>query len=71
MTKAKRCPLCGAEAWKVLYLGLPMHLCSDSGCSCGWGFWSWIHHFHFDGWFVRYSGSYWVALFRFLRGDFS
>ena len=28
-----KCKLCGHEAQKVLYYGLPGHLCNDKGCA--------------------------------------
>lgn len=31
---------CGAEPYRVIYMGFPMWLCSDDECNQVWGFWS-------------------------------
>lgn len=69
------CPGCGGRADKVIYLGLPMRLCSDvDGCACLSGFWSFVafafpihdgEHFAF----MVYDGSYWSALRVWLMGE--
>lgn len=66
------CPLCKAPPHKVIYMGLPMLFCAESDCQCLWGLWSFIP-VHFpaegDGWtFMFYEGSYWKALWRWLKG---
>lgn len=69
----KACPLCGTKALKVIYLGFPMLLCEDDGCSCLYGAWSWIANLFLisDGehfWFLGYEGNYFRALWYWLRG---
>lgn len=65
------CPLCGAPPDKLMYLGLPMKLCSDERCSCLWGFWSFVAvhcQLNDGGWmFVTYD-RYWPALWAWLTG---
>ena len=63
------CPSCQKEAQNVIYLGLPMHLCSDDNCATLWGFWSIVPTFWFNGVFMAYTGSYIVALWRWLTSD--
>jgi hypothetical protein len=65
-----RCPQCGGEAMRVLYLGAPMFLC---GCSCLFGFWSWLpvwFQCEDGGWsFLPYErGGYWRALWVWITG---
>lgn len=68
-----RCPLCGSEdTSKVLYMGFPMKFCHVDECKCLWGFWSFIAvwmplapHGYFT--FMGYTGSYWLALWYWLR----
>ncbi len=73
-----KCPLCGYEAMKVIYMGFPMKLCmNEEECNCLWGMWSWVlrvfpvavedefadePYFRFQG----YRGSYLRALWTFL-----
>jgi len=66
-----KCPLCGEDAKKVIYLGFPMKLCSDDGCSCLWGFWSWAPELWSDGCFafMQYDGWYLPALWHWLFGN--
>ena len=66
-----RCPTCRAKGYKVIYLALPMKLCSDDRCSTCWGFWSWVPAMWFNGMFMTYEGSYLVALCHWLFGDLS
>lgn len=63
------CPYCGLGQWKVMMLGFPMKLCPDPECSCAWGFWSGILQVYFDGNFIRYRGSYLMAMWAFIRGE--
>jgi hypothetical protein len=61
---------------KILYLGFPMKMYDVNGETIIHGFWSWITDFIpeplFNGgshWtFIKYKGSYWKALWRFLNG---
>ena len=69
MLRKPRCPRCDCEAHKVIYLGLPMKLCSDEPCRCLWGFWSWVPVLWFNGGFMEYEGSYWPALWHWLFGN--
>lgn len=63
------CPNCQAKADKVIYMGLPMSLCSNEDCHTVFGFWSWaMEYMPFNGWFAAYEGSYWRALLHWLRG---
>lgn len=62
----KKCPACKAEATKVIYFGMPMYLCSEEYCNTVWGFWSWIPAMRFNGAFMEYAGSYWLALWTWL-----
>jgi len=57
-------------AKKVIYMGLPMSLCSDGNCNCLWGFWSIVPCCWFNGCFMEYDGSYWEALWVWLREDY-
>lgn len=66
---APRCPCCGDEGQRVIYMGLPMWLCSDGTCCTGWGFWSFLPILHFTGCFMAFEGSYWRALWAWLRND--
>jgi hypothetical protein len=66
-----KCPACGSEAMKVLYLGLPMKLCSNESCNCLFGFFSrvavWIPISDGECFcFLGYEGSYWKALWHWL-----
>ena len=64
------CPLCGSQALKIIYLGLPMKLCEEPECSCIWGFWAWVPvkvQVNDGGWsFYAYTGSYISGLWRWL-----
>lgn len=63
------CPLCKQNGVsKVLYYGFPMKLCDNQDCNCVTGFWQWIHNFHFDGFFIGYTGSYFSGLWFWLSG---
>ena len=62
-----KCPLCGAaELDNVIYMGLPMRLCSGDTCNYLTGFWSFVVRIHFNGTFMQYEGSYWRALWHWL-----
>lgn len=62
------CPRCGWQARKVIYMGLPMNLCSNDNCNTVWGFWSWVPALWFNGCFMQYD-NYWPALWNWLFGD--
>lgn len=70
----RKCPACGEDACKVLFVGFPMLLCADSKCSCLWGIWSWVALIfpvsNEDGYFafMGYTGGYLPALWRWLLG---
>ena len=70
--KEVKCPACGKKSKKVLYAGIPMYLCSDSEeCSAVFGLGSFILLFiPFNGSFLTYTGSYWKALRKFIKGEF-
>lgn len=75
----RECPTCKSSTLKVIYLGLPVRLCEDAGCSTLFGFWSGVVSLipvpSQDGlgepaWaFMVYEGGYWPALWGWLRGD--
>lgn len=67
------CPRCQREGLKVIYLGFPMKFCDNpmeggDECACLWGFWSFVPTLWFNGMFMTYEGSYWKALWHWLRG---
>jgi hypothetical protein len=64
-----KCPMCGSEPNKVIYMGFPMMLCQDEHCSCIWGFWSWVPTLWFNGALMQYEGSYWPALWYWMFGN--
>jgi len=65
-----KCPKCGEpNVMKVLYVGLPMRLCSNENCTLGWGLGSYATLVFFNGYFIQYTGSYWRALWRWLAGE--
>jgi hypothetical protein len=52
---------------KVIYMGLPLRLCSDDLCNCVFGFWSWVMEVvPFNGIFMVYTSSYLPALWHWL-----
>lgn len=73
------CTQCQHAGRRVIYLGLPMNLCSDVRCSCLWGFWSdvamWLPVASYDAhdepmWaFMPYDDWYPQALWRWLTKD--
>lgn len=73
------CGVCGHEAAKVIYFGLPMRLCLDSECSGLTGMcarlagWLPIASEGEDGEpafaFMAYEGRYLPALWAWLKGD--
>lgn len=69
-----KCVNCQKEtAKKVIYMGFPMKLCTD--CHTLWGFWWFIlilFPWSMDGEFafMTYKGSYWLALWYWLRYGF-
>lgn len=67
---SRPCPSCGAPGLQVLFCGLPLYLCPDEDCSRLWGGWCWLaSRLPFNGIFVVYTGSYWPALWRWLKGE--
>jgi hypothetical protein len=68
---------------KIIHLGLPMYLYDEEEITIIWGFWSFVTvlfpsiNAGFDTYgqpgfyFLKYKGSYWKALYRFLKGDFN
>lgn len=64
----KRCPACGCETVKVIYMGLPARLCCDEACSILFGFLSGVLALlPFNGWFFVYEGSYIKGLIDWFR----
>jgi len=63
-----KCPTCGVESSKVLYMGIPVRLCNDRNCNTVFGFWSWLMALvPFNGFFFVYEGSYLKAMYDWLR----
>lgn len=69
------CPNCNSEMMKVIYFGLPGRLCENYGCSTLSGpvelIPNWLSQFAAgeDGFcFMTYEGSYWRALWQWLKG---
>jgi len=63
------CPNCGQPGTRAIYVGLPVWVCLFEDCHTGWGFWSWLPVvFGFNGALMSYEGSYWRALWAWLRG---
>ena len=61
----KPCPMCESDSIKVLYYGLPFHLCSDDDCNCLFGFFDWLlDKIPFNGTLMMYSCSYWTVLYK-------
>lgn len=71
--KKALCPLCHQEGLRCLLGPFPVWLCSDPGCSCGWGFFAnfafWLadklqpYDEDHRGWMLfHYEGSYLGAL---------
>ena len=64
-----QCPLCSSGTYKVIYAGFPGRMCTNEECCCltgpaaivsgiiGW-----------NGMLFAYEGSYFVALWHWLRG---
>lgn len=70
------CPLCGKKGDKALYMGFPARLCRDERCAGIWGIGAYVFQLFpvSDGAFfsfIFYTGSYWSALWSWLRGDFA
>lgn len=63
------CPVCGHTApMQAIYYGLPVRLCV--ACSALWACWAWdwlIPLLPFGGGLMIYHGSYWPALWAWLR----
>ena len=67
----KKCPICNKDSVKVIYYGMPHLLCEDDSCNCLFGFWSNITTLlPFNGIFMQYEGSYFIALFYWLKDGF-
>lgn len=65
----KNCPICDKTSIKVIYYGFPVRICEDGTCSCMFGFWTNITSiFPFNGWMMEYEGSYFKALYDWIRG---
>lgn len=65
------CPQCGSATLKVLWYGLPFILCEDETCNCCWGKFDFLFNvLPFNGLFAPYEGSYWTALYHWLKGDY-
>jgi hypothetical protein len=64
----KKCPLCGEVGHKVIYMGLPLRLCTSEDCSAVWGFWVTLFLvLPFNGLFYCYDDmSYPKALWQWL-----
>jgi hypothetical protein len=63
--KVVECPNCSRPGDKVIYYGLPFRLCPSEACSTLWGHWAleWISAaLPFNGFFLKYEGSYARAL---------
>ena len=54
---------------KVIYMGIPVRLCSNEMCSTVFGPWAWLMNLvPFNGWFFLYNGPYLKALWQWFRG---
>ena len=63
------CADCGEPEAKVIYYGLPHHMCLQCDPPLLTGFWSRLTvHLPFSGWMMVYKGSYWRALWRWVSG---
>lgn len=60
------CPECNAPLEKVIYAGLPGKICMK--CCMILGLASYAAMILFTGRFMVYEGSYWRALWHWLRG---
>ena len=59
------CPACGDTQTKVIYGGLPMRLCDNEQCNRLDGIFSFVAGMTpFNGAFLPYERSYWLALIR-------
>lgn len=70
----KACPRCSRPMWKVIFVGLPGRLCQNFGCSVLTGPAEFVPNWLAQltagpqGFgFMPYEGSYWRALWRWLR----
>jgi hypothetical protein len=65
-----KCPRCGSEMVKVIYMGLPGRLCysEDEKCNCMIGPASWAARLYFNGHMLVFDGSYWRALWHWVWG---
>lgn len=65
-----KCPRCRQKhGLKAIYYGVKVNLCSSNYCNCVWGLGArltdWLP---FNGVFMVYTGSYWAALWYWLKG---
>lgn len=64
-----QCPACGGDTAKALYLALPLGFCLDEACGTAWGLGATVMGLlGFNGRIAVYEGSYWRALWQYLRG---
>jgi hypothetical protein len=62
-----KCKFCKTKMVKVIYMGLPMFLCTNENCNCIDGLWAFILDLiPFNGKMMVYKGSYWGALLNWL-----
>lgn len=70
-----KCPNCRGNRSKVIYFGLPGLLCDDPTCNTLSGLASWAPNIGTETpsgtqfAFMKYRGSYWPALWAWLRGE--
>lgn len=72
----KGCPHCGDVGIKAIYMGLPVRLCVYYSCGGIWGIGAYMFEMFpiSDGEnfsFAVYEGSYWRALWAWIKGDFA
>lgn len=65
-----KCNNCEGKLIKVIYAGLPMKLCENESCNSVYGFWSFVPELYFNGYFVAYEGSYFKALWFWLKNEY-
>lgn len=64
-----KCCRCHGPATKVIYAGAPGVFCQNEECACLSGMASYVGLIYFNGAFMSYTGSYWRALWHFVKGD--
>lgn len=66
------CERCGHPMFRAISMGLPLRMCEDTeDCATADGPAIWLHNLFpwtFTGYLLRYEGSYWRALWRWLWG---